>query len=87
MTMSPPVTVPDLSGHFGPFGGRIAPEALMSALEICAVTLTELDNTIGPEVVLWSDPLISSADSSNWTLTFASTSFATNTVPPVVVHN
>jgi hypothetical protein len=52
-----------------------------------AVTLTELDNTIGPEVVLWSDPLISSADSANWTLTFASTSFATNTVPPVVVHN
>ncbi len=26
-------TVPDASGHFGPFGGRIAPEALMSALE------------------------------------------------------
>jgi Immunoglobulin I-set domain len=51
------------------------------------VTLTELDNTIGPEVVLWSDPLISSADSANWTLTFATTSFATNTVPPVVVHN
>ena len=51
------------------------------------VTLTELDNTIGPEVVLWSDPLNSSADSANWTLTFASTSFATNTVPPVVVHN
>ena len=51
------------------------------------VTLTEFDNTIGPEVVLWSDPLISSADSANWTLTFATTSFATNTVPPVVVHN
>ena len=33
MTMSPPVTVPDLTGHFGPFGGRIAPEALMSALD------------------------------------------------------
>jgi tryptophan synthase beta chain len=26
-------TVPDATGHFGPFGGRIAPEALMSALE------------------------------------------------------
>ena len=51
------------------------------------VTLTELDNTIGPEVVLWSDPLNSSADSVNWTLTFAATSFATNTVPPVVVPN
>ena len=52
-----------------------------------AVTLTEFDNTIGPEVVLWSDPLNSSADSANWTLTFDSTSFSTNTVPPVVIHN
>ena len=25
--------VPDATGHFGPFGGRLAPEALMSALE------------------------------------------------------
>lgn len=52
-----------------------------------AVTLTELDNTIGPEVVLWSDSLNSTADSINWTLTFDSTSFATNTVLPVVVPN
>jgi tryptophan synthase beta chain len=29
---SPAETVPDLSGHFGDFGGRHAPEALMSAL-------------------------------------------------------
>ncbi len=28
-----PTTVPDLTGHFGRFGGRLAPEALMSALE------------------------------------------------------
>jgi len=33
MTMSPTVTVPDLSGHFGAYGGRFAPEALMSALD------------------------------------------------------
>ena len=26
-------TVPDATGHFGAFGGRLAPEALMSALE------------------------------------------------------
>ena len=26
-------TVPDAAGHFGIFGGRLAPEALMSALE------------------------------------------------------
>src|SRR6266849_185739 len=29
----PPPEVPDASGHFGPFGGRLAPEALMSALD------------------------------------------------------
>jgi Immunoglobulin I-set domain len=52
-----------------------------------AVTLTELDNTIGPEVVLWSNPLTNSTDSTNWTLTFASTSFATNTTLPVVIPN
>ena len=28
-----PATVPDSTGHFGIFGGRLAPEALMSALE------------------------------------------------------
>ena len=28
-----PAAVPDAAGHFGPFGGRLAPEALMSALE------------------------------------------------------
>jgi len=33
MTMSPTATVPDLTGHFGTFGGRFAPEALMSALD------------------------------------------------------
>jgi tryptophan synthase beta chain len=31
--MTPTATVPDADGHFGPFGGRLAPEALMSALE------------------------------------------------------
>ena len=28
-----PAGLPDATGHFGPFGGRLAPEALMSALE------------------------------------------------------
>jgi len=36
-----PPAVPDASGHFGPFGGRLAPEALMSALdELTAAYLT-----------------------------------------------
>src|SRR5712692_10719463 len=29
----PPPEVPDASGHFGPYGGRLAPEALMAALD------------------------------------------------------
>jgi tryptophan synthase beta chain len=35
MTSTPavPVIVPDTTGHFGPFGGRLAPEALMAALD------------------------------------------------------
>jgi tryptophan synthase beta chain len=32
LTSQPGVAVPDLSGHFGQFGGRLAPEALMAAL-------------------------------------------------------
>ncbi|MDR2986699.1 MAG: tryptophan synthase subunit beta, partial [Nocardiopsaceae bacterium] len=34
-------TVPDARGHFGPFGGRLAPEALMSALEELTVAYEE----------------------------------------------
>jgi tryptophan synthase beta chain len=33
MTIDDAVTVPDLTGHFGPFGGRFAPEALIAALD------------------------------------------------------
>jgi len=34
MAPAPPSrAVPDAAGHFGPYGGRLAPEALMSALE------------------------------------------------------
>ena len=33
MTIDDARTMPDLSGHFGPFGGRFAPEALIAALD------------------------------------------------------
>jgi len=52
-----------------------------------SVTLTELDNTVGPEVVLWSNPLTNSLDSTNWTLTFASTNLAGFPRLPVVIPN
>ncbi|HEV2329029.1 MAG TPA: immunoglobulin domain-containing protein [Verrucomicrobiae bacterium] len=51
------------------------------------VTLTEIDNAVGPEVVLWSDSLNNSSDSTNWTLTFAATNMAGFPVPPVVIPN
>jgi tryptophan synthase beta chain len=31
--IAPPATVPDASGHFGPYGGRFVPETLMVALD------------------------------------------------------
>jgi tryptophan synthase beta chain len=34
-------SVPDAAGHFGSFGGRLAPEALMSALDELTVAYTE----------------------------------------------
>jgi hypothetical protein len=49
-----------------------------------SITLTELDNAIGPEVVLWSNPLTNAADSVNWTLTFAGTNFGPGNLPVVV---
>jgi tryptophan synthase beta chain len=33
MAITPPETVPDASGHFGPYGGRFVPETLMVALD------------------------------------------------------
>jgi tryptophan synthase beta chain len=35
------VTVPDAAGHFGPYGGRLAPEALMAALDELTVAYEE----------------------------------------------
>ena len=51
------------------------------------VTLTELDNAYGNKVLLWSNSLNNAADSTNWTLTYASQNLGTNTVLPVVVPN
>ncbi len=31
--MSAPAALPDLSGHFGRYGGRFVPEALVAALD------------------------------------------------------
>jgi hypothetical protein len=65
-------------------------EGLPYQVNTASVTLTELDNAVGPEsVVFYSNPLTEAADSSNWTLTFASTNLGGtgNTVLPVVIAN
>jgi hypothetical protein len=51
------------------------------------VTLTEFDNTTGPEVVIWSNPLTNALDSTNWTVTFASTNMGSFPVLPAVIPN
>lgn len=48
------------------------------------VSLTEVDNAYGTEVVIWSDSLTNPNDSS-WTLTYANTNLAATTVGPVVI--
>jgi hypothetical protein len=49
-------------------------------------TLTLVDNTVGPEIVLWSNPLTNAADTS-WTLAFAATNFGGTPQLPVVIPN
>jgi hypothetical protein len=56
------------------------------------VTLTELDNAVGPEVLLWSDPLTNSLESTNWTLTFDATNLTgkagfSSRILPVLITN
>ncbi|HEY1786676.1 MAG TPA: immunoglobulin domain-containing protein [Verrucomicrobiae bacterium] len=57
-----------------------------------SVALTELDNAVGPEVILWSDPLTNSLDSTNWTLAFDATNLTGQVgfgsrVLPVLIRN
>jgi hypothetical protein len=51
---------------------------------VAQTTNTIIDNTKGPETVLWSNPLTNALDNT-WTLVYASTNQNTNTVPPIVV--
>jgi hypothetical protein len=51
------------------------------------LTLNEFDNAVGGEVVLWSNPLTNSFDSTNWTLVFANANMGASPVLPSVVSN
>ena len=62
-------------------------EGLAYTVGTATATLTEIDNAVGPEFVLWSNPLTNAADSVNWTLAFAATNFDANPVLPAVFPN
>jgi hypothetical protein len=62
-------------------------EGYSYSVQPATVTLTELDNAVGPEVVRWSDPLILPSDSTNWTLTFSATNMTAYPVLPVLLPN
>jgi hypothetical protein len=68
----------------GSTNGLLSSEGFTYNVGTAQVGLTELDNAIGPEVVLWSNPLTNAADSVNWTLTFAATNFGPGNLPAVV---
>jgi hypothetical protein len=60
------------------------PEGYTYNVGTATVTLTEVDNAVGPEVVLWSDTMTNSADSVNYTLAYAGTNFGAGGMPVIV---
>ncbi len=48
-------------------------------VSVSTAFLAELDNAYRSEIVLWSNPLTSPTDSTNWTLTFANTNLGSTT--------
>lgn len=65
----------------------LSPESLPYQVNVGQVTLNEFDNAVGGEVVLWSNPLTNSFDSTNWTLVFANVSQAASPTLPTVISN
>jgi len=68
-------------------GTQTAQEGSTYEVDTNTATITEIDNAVGPEVVLWSDTLNSAITCINYTVTFASTNLGTNQQPPVVIKN
>lgn len=52
-----------------------------------SLTLSEFDNAFGGEVVLWSNPLTNSFDSTNWTVVYASINQDSSPGLPTVISN
>jgi hypothetical protein len=57
------------------------------SVAVNALTLNEFDNAVGGEVILWSNPLTNSFDSTNWTLVHASINQGASPTLPTVISN
>ena len=79
--------VVNLTNTVAPFTNGVSAQNTPYSVGTNTTSLTIIDNAVGPEVVLWSNPLTNAADSVNWTLTYAATNFAANTVLPAVFPN
>jgi tryptophan synthase beta chain len=58
MTQPPPAQVPDETGHYGPYGGRFVPEALVAALD--QLTAEYAAARVDPNFIATLDGLLSS---------------------------
>jgi len=67
----------------GSTNGLLSQEGFPYNVGLAQVTLTEIDNRVGPEVVLYSNPLTNANDTS-WTLTFDSGAFPSQQLPVVI---
>lgn len=72
----PPSTTNVLSGENYPY-----------SVTTTSLTLNEFDNALGGEVVLWSNPLTNSFDSTNWTLVHATINQDASPTLPTVISN
>ena len=52
-----------------------------------SLTLSEFDNAVGGEVILWSNPLTNSFDSTNWTVVHGSINQGSSPTLPTVISN
>jgi hypothetical protein len=69
------------------FTNVVSSENLPYVVAVNSLTLNEFDNAVGGEVVLWSNPLTNSFDSTNWTVVHASIGQEVSPKLPVVVQN
>ncbi len=66
---------------------QLSGEGYPYLVNTAGLTLSEFDNAVGGEVLLWSNPLTNSFDSTNWTLVYASANQGPSPTLPTVISN